>query len=90
MLALAGAAVDSPLPAGATGGLPLPPTPPHLSGGETFAADGGDDQAQQQLQQALQQAQQSQQQAEEQNEQAQQQAQQAEQQGQWVEDHPGP
>jgi hypothetical protein len=70
-------------------GLPLPQTPPNLSGGG-FAADDGDDQAQQQEQQALQQMQQAEQQAEEQNEQAQQQAQQAEQQGQWVEEHPGP
>jgi hypothetical protein len=70
-------------------GLPLPRTPPNLSGGG-FAADDGDDQAQQQEQQTLQAMQQAQQQAEEQNEQAQQQAQQAEQQGQWVEEHPGP
>jgi hypothetical protein len=70
-------------------GVPLPQTPPDLSGGG-FAADDGDDQAQQQEQLALQQMQQSMQQAEEQNEEAQQQAQQAEQQGQWVQDHPGP
>ena len=70
-------------------GVQLPDTPPNLSGGG-FAADDGDDQAQQQEQLALQQMQQSEQQAEQQNEQAQQQAQQAEQQGQWVEEHPGP
>ena len=68
----------------------LPQTPPNLSGGGGLAADGDDDQAQQQEQQALQQMQQAEQQAEQQNEQAQQQAQQAEQQGQWVEEHPGP
>ena len=83
--------VDLAVPAPATGpsGLRFPQTPPNLAGGG-FAADDGNDQAQQQEQQALQQMQQSEQQAEEQNEAAQQQAQQAEQQGQWVEDHPGP
>jgi hypothetical protein len=70
-------------------GVQLPETPPNLSGGG-FAADDGDDQAQQQEQLALQQMQQAEQQAEQQNEQAQQQAQQAEQQGQSVEQHPGP
>lgn len=68
---------------------PSPQSPPGLGGGG-FAADDGDDQAQQQEQQALQQMQQAEQQAEQQNEAAQQQAQQAEQQGQWVEEHPGP
>jgi hypothetical protein len=68
----------------------FPQSPPSVIGNGGFAADDGDDQAQQQEQQALQQMQQAQQQAEQQNEQAQQQAQQAEQQGQWVEDHPGP
>ncbi len=67
----------------------LPQSPPGLGRGG-FAADDGDDQAQQQEQQALQQMQQAEQQAEQQNEAAQQQAQQAEQQGQWVEEHPGP
>ncbi len=81
----ADAALDSPLPAGGPVGRQFPQTPPNLGGG--FAADDGDDQAQQQ---ALQQMQQAQQQAEQQNEEAQQQAQQAERQGQWVEDHPGP
>ena len=82
---------DATIPAPASGPsrLPFPQTPPNLAGGG-FAADDGNDQAQQQEQQALQQMQQAEQQAEEQNEAAQQQAQQAEQQGQWVEDHPGP
>jgi hypothetical protein len=65
-------------------GLPLPQTPPNLSGGG-FAADDGDDQAQQQEQQALQQMQQAEQQAEEQNEQAEQQAMQDELQAQQTE-----
>jgi hypothetical protein len=83
-------ATDLPLPANGPFGPQLPQTPPSVIGNGGFAADGDDDQAQQQEQQALQQMQQAEQQAEQQNEQAQQQAQQAEQQGQWVEQHPGP
>jgi hypothetical protein len=79
-----------PAPAGGPFAPQYPQTPPNLVGNGGFAADGDDDQAQQQEQQALQQMQQTEQQAEQQNEEAQLQAQQAEQQGQWVEDHPGP
>ncbi len=82
-------AVDLPAPAGSPFGQ-IPQTPPGVVSNGGLAADGDDDQAQQQEQQALQQMQQAEQQAEQQNEQAQLQAQQAEQQGQWVEEHPGP
>jgi hypothetical protein len=77
-------------PAAGPFGAQYPQTPPNPVGNGGFAADGDDDEAQQQEQLALQQMQQAEQQAEQQNEQAQLQAQQAEQQGQWVEEHPGP
>jgi hypothetical protein len=65
-------AIDLPAPASGPVGLQFPQAPPNLAGGG-FAADDGDDLAQQQEQQALQQMQQSEQQAEEQNEEAEQQ-----------------
>jgi hypothetical protein len=69
-------------------GPQLPQTPPSLAGGG-FAADGSDDQAQQQEQQALQTIQQSEQQAEQQNEAAEQQALQDELQAQQTEQQAG-
>ena len=82
-------AVESPLPASAPVGLQFPQTPPNLAGGNGFAADDSNDQAQQQEQLALQQMQQSEQQAEEQNEAAEQQALQDELQAQQTEQQAG-
>ncbi|HET7074263.1 MAG TPA: hypothetical protein VFI55_09330 [Mycobacterium sp.] len=67
---LADMAGDLPAPAS---GPQFPQTPPNLSGGNGFAADDSNDQAQLQEQQSLQQMQQEMQQAQEQNDAAEQQ-----------------
>jgi hypothetical protein len=70
---LADMAVDLPAPASGPVGPQFPQTPPNLSGGNGFAADDSNDQAQLQEQQSLQQMQQDMQQAQEQNDAAEQQ-----------------
>ena len=82
---------DMALPAPASGpfGPQLPQTPSGVVGSGGFAADDGNDQAQQQQQLAQQEMQQAEQQAEEQNEAAQQQALQDELQGQQTEQQAG-
>lgn len=88
-LRLVDQATDLPAPTSGPVGPQYPQTPPSLVGNGGFAADGDDDQAQEQAQQqeqlALQEVQQVEQQAEEQEQLANQEAQQAEQQGLQVE-----